>query len=111
MYSFKTPMKILLGFSIIIVCMLSSCSQRSQCPAYLNMSQGTLSLQDEGAQTASEIRKQSQKLLDTQDFYIVVKRDKKTGLVKTKKKVKKGKNNTKKHKGFKSDPRTLKGIK
>lgn len=111
MYSIKKPFRLLLGVSIIIIIGFSSCSQRAQCPAYLNMNQGTLSLQDEGSQTASEIRKQSQKLLDTQDFYIVVKRDKKTGLVKTKKKVKKGKNNTKKHKGFKNDPRTLKGIK
>ncbi|MDX2305912.1 MAG: hypothetical protein NW226_24095 [Microscillaceae bacterium] len=97
-------------FGILFLGILSSCSERAQCPAYINMNQGTLSVQDKD-KTPEEIRKQSQKLLETQDYYIKVKRSKKTGLVKNSKKVKKGKNNTNRHTGFSNDPRTLKGVK
>lgn len=90
--------------------LLSACSKRAQCPAYMQQ-EGTLSIQDTEAMSPDEVREQSQKLLDTQERYIQVKRDKKTGLVKSKKKTKKGKNNTKKHKGFEQDPRLMKGIK
>lgn len=88
----------------------TSCSQRAQCPAYLDMNQGTLSVQDKD-RTPQEIAKQSKKLIETQDYYIRVKRSKKTGLVKNSKRAKKGKNITKRHKGFSNDPRTLKGVK
>ncbi len=88
----------------------SACSKRSQCPAYMEFQGGTISVQDND-KSPEALRKQSQKLLDSQDTYIVVKRDKRTGLVKSKKRVKKGKNNTKKHKGFEVDPRTMKGVK
>ena len=98
------------AFALLIFIAFSSCSKRSQCPAYMEFGGGTLSLQDEGAMTPQEIQKQSQKLLDTQDSYIVVKRDKKSGLVKGKKRIKAGKS-TKKHKGFNNDPRTMKGVK
>lgn len=98
-------------FVISTLICFSACSKRAQCPTYLDKSGGTLSVQDTGDMSPDEIREQSQKLLDSQDFYIVVKRDKKTGLVKSKKKVKKGKNYTKKHKGFKSDPRSMQGVK
>lgn len=101
----------LTSFIFLGVLLLSSCSRKAQCPAYMEFSGGTISVQDKGAQTPDEIRKQSQKLLDAQDSYIVVKRDKRTGLVKNKKRVKKGKNNTNKHKGFEVDPRTMKGVK
>ncbi len=100
----------LLLLSIALIS-FSSCSKRAQCPAYMDASQGTLSLQDTESMTPQEVQKQSQKLLNSQDYYIQVKRSKRTGLVKKRKKVKKGKNITKKHKGFKTDPRTLKGIK
>lgn len=90
--------------------LFSSCSKRAQCPAYMNMGGGTISVQDKD-QSPEDIRKQSIKLLETQNSYIRVKRNKKTGLVKNSKRTKKGKNNTRTHKGFKYDPRTLKGIK
>lgn len=95
----------------ILYLSLSACSKRSQCPAYMNFQGGTLSVQDTEGATPDQVRKQSQKLLESQDFYIVVKRDKKTGLVQSKKKVKKGKNNTRTHKGFQYDPRTMQGVK
>lgn len=103
-----------LGTGIILATLLFtsiSCSKRAQCPSYMEMTGGTLSLQDEGALSPEEIRSQSQKLLDTQNSYISVKRDKKTGLVKKSMKTKKGQNYTKTHKNFKNDPRTLQGIK
>ncbi len=101
----------LISLTSLSLLAFSSCSRKAQCPAYMEFSGGTISVQDKGAQTPDQIRKQSQKLLDSQDSYIVVKRDKKTGLVKSKKRVKKGKNNTNKHKGFEVDPRTMKGVK
>jgi preprotein translocase subunit SecF len=99
------------SISLLILVLLASCSKRSQCPAYMEFQGGTISVQDKGAQSPDDVRKQSQKLLDSQDSYIMVKRDKRTGLVKSKKRVKKGKNNTNKHKGFEVDPRTMKGVK
>lgn len=98
-----------LAFLIITIFIFSACSKRAQCPAYMKMSEGTISVQ-EGA-TPEEIQEQSRKLLETQGSYIAVERDKKTGLVKSKKRVKKGKNNAMTHKGFANDPRTLKGVK
>ncbi len=95
---------------LLLLSLIFSCSQKAQCPAYMDPSQGTISVQDEGDLTAQEIREQSVNLLESQDYYIRVKRDKKTGLVKNRKKVKKGKNKTVKHKGFKKDPRTLQGV-
>ncbi len=91
---------------------LGACSKRAQCPAYLELGQGgTISVQDTKTLSPGEIHEQSKKLLDTQDSYIVVKRDKRTGLVKSKKRVKQGRNNTKMHKGYKHDPRTMEGVK
>jgi hypothetical protein len=97
----------------ILGCLLifSACNKRAQCPAYMEPQQGTISVQDAESMSPDEIRAQSQKLLNTQDSYIAVKRDKKTGLVKGKVRVKRGQNYTKRHKGFKTDPRTLQGVK
>lgn len=89
----------------------SACNKRAQCPAYMEPQQGTISVQDAESMSPDEIRAQSQKLLNTQDSYIAVKRDKKTGLIKGKVKVKRGQNYTKRHKGFKTDPRTMQGVK
>ena len=77
----------------------------------MDMSKGTISVQDTRTMSPGEIQEQSKKLLDTQDSYIAVVRDPKTGLVKSKKRVKKGKNNTKTHKGLRTDPRSLQGVK
>ena len=104
-------MKSILSLAILGTLALSACSKRSQCPAYMDMSKGTLSVQDTRTMSPGEIQAQSKKLLDAQDSYIVVKRDPKTGLVKSKKRVKAGKNNTKMHKGFKQDPRLMQGVK
>jgi thiamine phosphate synthase YjbQ (UPF0047 family) len=101
-----------LAYSLLIVGFFSaSCSKKGQCPAYMDHTQATLSIQDKDKMTPGEIHEQSKKLLDSQGSYIVVERDKKTGLVKSKKRVKKGKNNATTHKGFSNDPRTLKGVK
>lgn len=104
-------MKSLLPLFLLATIALGACSKRAQCPAYMDMSKGTISVQDTKSMSPGEIQEQSKKLLDAQDSYIVVKRDPKTGLVKSKKRVKAGKNNTKMHKGLKNDPRTLQGIK
>ena len=104
-------MKNLIFFIFIALTALTACSKRAQCPAYMPPSQGTISAQDAKGMTPEEIQKQSKKLLDTQDSYSVVVRDKKTGLVKSKKLIKKGKNNTRTHKGMKIDPRSMQGIK
>lgn len=105
-------MKSILSLTIFATLALGACSKRAQCPAYLELGQGgTISVQDTKKLSPGEIHEQSKKLLDTQDSYIVVKRDPKTGLVKSKKRVKAGKNNTKMHKGYKHDPRTMEGVK
>lgn len=96
---------------LFLVLLNAACSKKAQCPAYMDPSQATLSIQDKDKMTPGEIHEQSKKLLNSQDSYIVVERDKKTGLVKSKKRVKKGKNNATTHKGFANDPRTLKGVK
>lgn len=108
---FNSKLSLILLFIALIT--ISSCSQKAQCPAYREPTQGTMSLQDTKDMSPDEVRKQSIELLDTQDSYIVVKRSKKTGLVKSKKrkKIKKGKNITRTHKGFKYDPRTMQGVK
>jgi hypothetical protein len=104
-------MKSLFSLVICATLALGACSKRAQCPAYMDMSKGTLSVQETKTMSPGEIHEQSKKLLDSQDSYIAVKRDPKTGLVKSKKRVKMGKNNTKMHKGFKSDPRLMQGVK
>jgi hypothetical protein len=101
---------LILGLFCLLV-VFSACSKRGQCPAYMDFNQGTISVQDKGKSTPDDIRAQSQKLLNTQDSYIQVVRDKKTGLVKSKRRVKKGKNNAYTDKGFKVDPRSLQGVK
>jgi hypothetical protein len=103
-------MKSLLTLFMLAMLTLGACSKRAQCPAYMDMSKGTISVQDTKKLSPGEIQEQSKKLLDTQDSYVAVIRDPKTGLVKSKKRVKRGKNNTNMHKGFKNDPRTLKGV-
>jgi|GEM_PF-3318236 len=95
----------------LAIAALSACSKRAQCPAYMDMSKGTISVQDTKKLSPGEIQAQSKKLLDSQDSYIAVVRDSKTGLIKSKKRVKKGKNNTNNHKGLRNDPRSLQGIK
>ncbi|MCS6822295.1 MAG: hypothetical protein NZ551_10545 [Microscillaceae bacterium] len=99
-----------LFFGIAFLQIQSCTAPRAQCPAYARMGEGTISVQEEANKTPEEIQKESKRLLESQDFYISVVRDKKTGLVKSKKKIKKGKNNTNTHKGFQYDPRTLKGV-
>ncbi len=88
---------------------LGACSKRAQCPAYMELAKGTISVQDTKKLSPGEIQEQSKKLLDNQSYVGVI-RDPKTGLVKSKKRVKAGKNNANSHKGFKNDPRSLKGI-
>lgn len=90
-----------------------SCSQRAQCPAYERSTGGTVRVFEKGGKTPGELRKQSLKILDKQQAYIRVKRDKRTGLVKKTKRLKrrKGKKNkTRTHRGFKKDPRSNRGL-
>jgi hypothetical protein len=53
----------LLFIALVSLFFATACSKRSQCPAYMEMSKGTLSLQDGGADDPDAIRKQSQDLL------------------------------------------------
>lgn len=101
-------------FFITLLGILSfSCSQRAQCPAYARTTGGTIKVFDKGGKTPAELRKQSLKILDKQQAYIRVKRDKRTGLVKKSRRVKrrKGKRNkTRTHRGFKKDPRSSRSL-
>ncbi|HAS41716.1 MAG TPA: hypothetical protein DCS93_14655 [Microscillaceae bacterium] len=101
-------------FFITLLGILSfSCSQRAQCPAYERSTGGTIRVFESGGKTPAELRKQSLKILDKQQAYIRVKRDKKTGLVKKTtrlKRRKRKKNKTKTHRGFKKESRTSRGL-
>jgi hypothetical protein len=100
-------------FIITFGILVTSCSQRSQCPAYERPAGGTVRVFESGGKTPAELRKQSLKILDKQRAYIRVKRDKRTGLVKKSRRVlrRKGKRNkTRTHRGFKKDPRSNRGL-
>lgn len=87
-----------------------ACQKRALCPAYVDRHKGTVSKQDAQSMSAEELRGQSLKLLDAQDTYIQVKRDKTTGLIKGKRRVKKNKNNALTDKGYGQDPRVGLGM-
>jgi hypothetical protein len=97
---------------IFLLVSFASCQKRALCPAYMDRSRGTISKQDTETLSPQEARDQSLKLLDAQDSYIQVKRDKTTGLVIGKRRVKKGKNNTLTDRNFSQDSRTgVTGVK
>ncbi len=92
------------------ILLTTSCQKRALCPAYVDRHKGTVSKQDAQSMSAEELRGQSLKLLDAQDTYIQVKRDKTTGLIKGKRRVKKNKNNNLTDRGFGQDPRVGMGM-
>jgi hypothetical protein len=96
---------------LFLIFSLFACQKKALCPAYLEPQKGTISKQDTQTMEPDEIRKQSKQLLDSQDSYIQVKRDKKTGLITGKRRVKKNKNNALTDKNFSKESRFTKGLK
>jgi len=110
--SISKALKSILSVFLIISISVACAPTRAKCPAYTMGGPGrsVLSSQDLADKSPEELQQQSVTILDTQPGYLTVSRDKKSGLIKSTKKVKNWKNMSKRQKKYKVDPERRKGL-